>query len=114
MKFAILAAGILIGVPSWAHAYCSEPSVRLSVPDAPGAYGRPSVPYCLSSYKWSGKHECDSWELDSYQRDIDEYVTRLNTYVEEANELARKAKRYADEAYGYAVCEAREASSQHQ
>ncbi len=113
MKTVLVAFGILSATVGGAGAFCSEPYGKLTLPDAPGSYGRPNVPYCLSGYKWSGKHECDDWELDSYKREVSNYIDQLNTYVNEANEVARKAQRFAQEAYDYATCEADEVASQH-
>lgn len=114
MQRLFLSLGILWGTATTADAYCSEPYGRLTVPDVPGSFARPDVPYCLSSYQWSGRHECDSWELESYKREVEEYIEKLNSYVGEANDLARKAQQFAQEAYDYAVCEAEEVSKQHQ
>lgn len=109
----LLIAIILFGNVANASAFCSEPYVRITVPDAPGTFDRPSIPYCLTSFKWSGKHDCDSWELDRYKRDVSDYIEKLEAFVNDTNDLARKAKRYADEAYDYAVCEVDEVSGQH-
>ncbi len=105
---------LLSGTSAVANAFCSEPYDRLSVPDAPSGFERPDVPYCLSGYKWSGKHECDSWEIESYKKEVQEYIEELSSYVNEANELVQRAQQFAQEAYDYAVCEADEVSGQHQ
>jgi hypothetical protein len=110
----ILALVILFQLGASSYAFCYEPSLTVSVPDAPGSFARPSVPYCLSDYSWSGRHTCDSWELDSYKRNVDDYIAQLNRYIEEANDLASSVRRFAEEAYDYAVCEANEVSAQHQ
>ena len=114
MKRLFLSLSFLWGTAVTADAFCSEPYDPPTVPDAPGSYVRPSVPYCLSGYKWSGKHECDSWELDRYKREVEEYIDKLNSYVNDANDLAIEAQRFAQEAYNYARCEAEEVSTQHQ
>ena len=110
----ILAFAILLHLGASSHAFCYEPSIRISVPDAPRSFARPNVPFCMSGYRWSGTHTCDSWELDRYKRDVADYIDQLNSYVEEANDLARRVRRFAEEAYDYAVCEANEVSTQHQ
>lgn len=101
-------------VPGQAFAFCSEPYARLTIPTAPGSFNKPDVPYCLSSYKFSGSHTCDQWEIDSYKREIERYVDNLQTYVDEAYAVAKEASNYADEVQAYAECEAKEVSSQHQ
>ena len=114
MKRFAAALGIMLAGAGNAHAFCSEPYGRFSAPSAPGRFDRPDVPYCLSSYKWSGKHECDSWEIDSYKREVEEHIEKLNSFVSEANALSQQASRFAREAYDYARCEADEISNQHQ
>lgn len=108
-----LLTAILVSVSSQVWAYCYEPSARLSVPSSPSSFTRPSVPYCLSSYRFSGEHTCDQWEIDAYQRDVNEYVEQLQQYMNEAAEVARKAASFAEEAGEYARCEAEEVLSQH-
>lgn len=112
MKMLLLVL-VLACVPVPALAYCSEPSFSEDPPDAPGSYSRPDVPFCLQEYQWSGTHTCDSWELDSYKADVEDYVQRLNTYLEEANSFAEEAVEYAEDAAAYARCEADDVVSQH-
>jgi hypothetical protein len=100
----------LSAVTAWA--YCSEPSASLSLPDAP-SYSKPSVPYCLSSFKFSGEHTCDEWEISAYQRAVNQYVQELQEYSDEAAAVAREAVDYAQEAAEFAQCEASEAVGQH-
>lgn len=107
---------VLAFLPAPAFGYCYEPSVpsRLSAPDAPGSYSRPSVPYCLSTYSYSNEHTCDQWELDAYFSDVEVYVNSLQTYLVDFNEYARKVSRLEQEAEAYALCEAEEVSTQHE
>lgn len=117
MKLEIaLAVALTFGVISPAFAFCSEPSVSsyLRPPDVPGSYARPSVPYCLSSYRYSREHTCERWELDSYFSDVADYVNSLQTYLDETNEYARKVSRFTEEAETYANCEAEEVNTQHE
>ena len=90
-----------------AHAFCSEPTFSENKPDAP--YRAPSPPFCLSDFKWSRKHTCDDWEIDSYVDEINRYVRQLNDYVDEANSFAKNAITFAQEAAEFAECEAKEA-----
>lgn len=108
-----LLAAIFVSASSQTWAYCYEPSVHFSPPDGPASYSRPSVPYCLNSYRFSGEHTCDQWEIDSYQRAVDEYVDQLQEYMNEAAEVAKKAVSFAEEVEEYARCEAEEVLSQH-
>ncbi|MEJ1118082.1 hypothetical protein V9K92_06330 [Phyllobacterium sp. CCNWLW109] len=96
-----------------ASAYCSKPSQSIDFPDGPGSYDRPSVPFCLSGYKFSGTHTCEDYELTSYQSDIEEYIGKLNKYIRDNNDAAEEAAAYALAVAKYAQCEADEASSQH-
>lgn len=77
-------------------------------------FGRPDVPYCLSSYSYSGTHTCDNWEIESYFSEVDDYVNSLQAYLDEFNEYTRKVSRLAQEAEAYAICEAEEVSTQHE
>lgn len=104
---------VAVLTPFQAFAYCSEPYGRVTFPDAPGSYAKPSVPYCLSSYSYSGTHTCEEWEISSYQNDVESYVSKLQAYADESLEAARKAARLAQEAQDYAKCQADEVSSQH-
>lgn len=108
-----LAMGCLPAFAVPAHA-CSEPSFYGTAPDGPSSYEKPDVPYCLQDYRWSGRHTCDEWELNSYQREVDDYVRKLNDYIREANTFAEEAIAHAESAADYARCQAREVSTQHQ
>lgn len=110
---AYILAGLLAMAATEAAAYCSEPSFSETAPDAPGTYERPDVPYCLQEYRWSGRHTCDDWEIDSYQNEVNDYVDELNDYLSEVVAFANEATRYAQEADDYARCEAQEVVSQH-
>ncbi|MDR7029824.1 hypothetical protein [Rhizobium rosettiformans] len=112
IRFALLFV-IFASASSNAWAYCYEPSESFSPPEGPSSYSKPSVPYCLSSYRFSGEHTCEQWEIDSYQRDVEEYVDKLQVYMNEAAEVARQAATFAEEVETYARCEAEEVLSQH-
>ena len=109
-----LAVIFAVCIPSWGFAYCSEPSFSESEPDAPSSYQKPSVPYCLSEYSYSGKHTCDEWEIDSYFDEVNRYIRKLRDYVQEAKEFANEAIQFANEAVEYANCEAKDVKSQHE
>ncbi|MFC4215542.1 hypothetical protein ACFP4H_02130 [Pseudophaeobacter arcticus] len=121
--------------PQSALAYCSEPSFYSSEPEfsgsepsAPPSYQKPDVPYCLSSYSYSGTHTCEEYELDAYFDEINEYIDDLNDYykealefseearafAEEANSFANEVARHADDVLRYAKCEAEEVKQQHE
>lgn len=112
-RVVVLSMVLAVGAMSDAHAYCSEPYLSVTIPDPPGSYDRPDVPFCLSSYKWSGEHDCDSWDLDRYKDEVEEYIEELNDFVEEVDQLAREISLFADEALTYAKCEAEEVATQH-
>jgi hypothetical protein len=97
-----------------AAARCSEPSIYGSPPEAPRSYHKPDVPYCLSSFSYSGTHTCEDWELDSYKREVSDYIDKLNDYLREASDFARQVNVYVSEVESYAKCEADEVLSQHE
>lgn len=126
---------VLIFQSSSALAYCSEPSHYTSEPsfsgsepDAPASYTKPSVPYCLGEYSYTGKHTCEEYELDSYFSEVDRYLSELNSYIEDAVNYSNEARRFANEVIDfsnsirqfaedvveYADCEARDVKSQHE
>lgn len=88
------------------QAYCSAPSIFSQPPTAPGTYGRPSVPMCLSNYEISGQHTCSNWEINNYIDDVNSYVRELSDYAEDAQRFANDAATFADDALVYAECEA--------
>lgn len=103
-----------LGYAGPAHCFCSEPSFSESAPDAPSSFDQPDVPYCLSTFSYSGKHSCDSWEIDSYKAEVEGYVEKLQEYANETAAFANSASNFASEAARFAKCEAEEAVSQHQ
>lgn len=107
-----LAFGVTTVVP--AAAFCWSPSFNNRPPEPPGTFGKPDVPYCLSSYRFSGEHTCSTWEVDSYKREVSDYIDKLNAYLAEASDFARQANRFVSEAESYAKCEADEVLSQHE
>lgn len=108
----LLSTALLLSMSSATLAYCSEPSASISLPDAP-SYSRPSVPYCLSNFRFSGEHTCGEWEINAYQRSVNQYIGELQEYMDEAASAARDAANYAEEAAEYARCEAEEVAGQH-
>ncbi|WP_228866183.1 hypothetical protein [Roseibium aggregatum] len=113
-KRGLLSAAALLMTVNSAFAFCSEPSLYESAPDAPGSFYKPDVPYCLSQYKWTSKHTCDQWEIDSYISDVNDYIRKLNDYADEARDFAEAATNFANDAIDYAECEAEDAKSQHE
>ena len=127
--------GVWIVWPSAISAFCSEPSFYGSepsfpetAPSAPSSYQKPTIPYCLSSYSYSGTHTCEEYELDAYFAEVNEYIDHLNEYVaesvefsdaatayaKEAIEFANSATEFADEVYSYSECEAENVKQQHE
>lgn len=97
-----------------AFAYCSGPYDPDDPPDMPGSYSRPDVPYCLSSYSYSGKHTCSEWELRSYFDEVDEYQQKLRNYIRELEGYQAEVEAYVEAAAAYAVCEFDEVVAQHE
>lgn len=115
MMLASLATFVVIfGSAEQSHAYCSDPSFYQTAPVAPSSYSKPDVPFCLSTYSYSGTHTCDDWEVDSYLDEVKDYVRKLQNYADEANDFANTAIRFANEAMDYAKCEAKEVNTQHE
>ncbi len=83
-----------------ASAICFDPSFYEDAPSAPVRYlsSKPSVPYCLSGYGYSGKHTCSQWELDDYFDDVAKYAQDMQRYYEEAVAFANEATEFANEA----------------
>lgn len=96
---------VIIAAPNSALAYCSEPYASVTLPSSPGSYKKPSVPYCLSGYKYSRTHTCEDWEITSYQEDVEEYLEELQDYANEAVAAANRAITFANNAKEYAKCE---------
>ena len=102
-RVAFLCATFLLA-PTLALAFCSEPHGDVTLPDAPGSFHKPTTPYCLSGYKFSGKHACSDWEITSYQNEVESYLTKLRTYANEAVDAANEAITFAEDAKAYAKC----------
>ena len=84
-----------------AFAFCSEPNA----PDSPSTLFKPSLPYCLRGYSYSGTHDCEDYEIDNYKSKVADYIRELNDYISEV-------QRYHDEAVDYAKCEAEDVKNQ--
>lgn len=131
-----VAATLIVAVfPYGAQAYCSEPSFYSSepsfsgsAPSAPPSYQKPDVPYCLSSYSYSGSHTCEDYELESYFDEVNDYIDEINEFYREATEFAEEARAYAvqaadfandalshaDDVLYYSKCEADDVKQQHE
>lgn len=98
----IMFAGLAISSPAQA-AYCSAPST-------PGIYSRPQKPtpprkpICLSSY--SGANTCNSWEISTYNSEVDRYNRALDAFKSEADRYVQALSAYVRDAQNYAKCEA--------
>jgi len=95
-----------------ALAWCSEPSMWSGPPSAPGAFSKPNVPYCFSGYSISGKHSCDSWEIESYLDEVQAYVSELRRYADDARSFAEDAIDYSSAVVEYVNCEIEEVAQQ--
>ena len=112
MKKILVAAStiFLASMSSQALSYCSEPSMYASAPDAPSSYSKPSKPYCMSSYQFTGKHDCSEWELSQYLSEVEDYIEKLRGYAEAAQNFAEEAISFSSDAIDYANCEIRDAA----
>ena len=93
MQFRALGISVLAGVSlsGNVNAYCFEPTA----PTAQFSFSRLSVPYCLSSYSYSGQHTCEQWEIDSYISEVEAFQRELNSYLDEVRAFAADAGDYA-------------------
>jgi len=57
-----------------AFAYCRAPG---RAPEAPRSYDKPRVPNCLQDARYGEEPECDDFELDRYEREVDRYLEKL-------------------------------------
>lgn len=89
-----------------AFAWCSEPNIYSTPPNPPSSFSKPSPPYCLTSYKYTGENSCSQYEIDSYIDDVNNYIVDLTSFAEEAQNFARDANDFANKAVEYANCEA--------
>ncbi|MDO9029763.1 MAG: hypothetical protein Q7V09_04970 [Hydrogenophaga sp.] len=100
MKY--LLASALVLTSGVAHSFCMEPTApRVSVFAV-----EPSAPFCLSGFKYSGKHSCSRYDLDRYKSEVEDFIRQMTEYGTQAQAAARK---YATEAQDYAVCRANSA-----
>jgi len=134
MRFATV-FGLSLSVTQPALSFCSEPNFFESAPSfssyplssAP-TYQKPSVPFCLSEYSWSGSHTCEAYEIDRYFDEVNAYIDALNSYLDEVRTYANEARefansaisffeevdRFSQDALSFASCEADDARSQHE
>jgi hypothetical protein len=102
---AIFLAGL--GTSDHSYAFCSEPTVAaVNVFGVSSFSSPPSPPFCLSGYRYSGKHSCSEWELSSYRSAVEDYVEGYKRYQAEALNVA---KRFLDDANEYSRCRINEA-----
>lgn len=102
MNFFLLGIAIVL-FSAKLFAYCMEPSVS-NFPSVP--YNKPSLPYCLLDYEFTGKHSCSKLDIDIYIQEINSYIQDLQFYTKEVKEYAIKLVENAND---YAICEAEEA-----
>ena len=89
LRLAVTQAVLL--APSLVNAFCSEPSA----PSAPYG-GPPDAPYCFN--EWNKTHTCDSYEIDSWIDEVNDYIRGMANYAEEA-------QAYANDAVAFAQCQ---------
>ena len=92
-------------------AFCSEPTMgSVSVFGVSSFSSPPPPPYCLSNYRYSGRHSCDAWELSSYRSSVEDYVESYKRYQREALNVTQ---RFLDAANEYSRCRIDEAIDQY-
>lgn len=107
--------------------FSAQPDTYLEVPDiVPEDFARPEMPFCYANFEITGRHECESWEVEDYRAEVERYVFNLKEYAADALEFARAADRvatafrdYADRAEEFArdardfrKCETRDARNE--
>lgn len=98
-----LTIALVAGIES-ASAFCYAPSA----PDAPSSFLRPTeptVPYCVNEF--TRTHNCDDWEIDAYNSDLEMYRNDVDNYVRELKNYASEAESFLGEVIEYANCEIR-------
>ena len=73
-----------------ATAFCSQPSPPMFKPTPP------RVPFCVDTF--SNTHTCDTWEINSYNNDVETYNREVEDYIDNMQD-------YVDDAVAYAKCE---------
>ncbi|WAT16901.1 hypothetical protein OZN62_08100 [Aurantiacibacter sp. MUD11] len=91
MKFKLLVTAALafaagVSVPAIEanaqFSFCSQPL-------APSTYlTKPRTPFCATT------RSCSQWEVDSYQRQVDDYFRALRRYANEVDDYYNDAQRY--------------------
>jgi hypothetical protein len=92
LTLVLLAAGAAVGTGVLLQAI-DELLFRALLPS------RPFKPYCAAI------KTCLPWEVDKYQREMENYVEELKRYVQQAHKAAHA---YAEDAVKYAKCELNE------
>ena len=87
----------LLLAPLWAQASCYKP--YMSAYSEPSPPSRPARPYCAAI------KTCLQWEVDKYQRDMENYAEELKRYVQQVHKAANA---YVADAVTYAKCELKE------
>ena len=104
MKSFLTIMVIVLFIPTYVLAYCSEPRA----PSAPSTYSKPSkpsIPFCVNEF--SNTHTCDDWEINSYNSDLDRYKYEVDDYQRSLQSFVNDAGDFAREAHDYANCEIR-------
>jgi hypothetical protein len=81
---AAFAAGnfVNVGAASAAYGFCSAPM-------APSAFlSKPTKPYCFAA------RNCSSWQINSYNSDVDRYYEQLRRYADEVDDYYNEATKY--------------------
>lgn len=123
MKGVMCAVAVTLLAAGPASALCFQPTFFERAPSAPMQpyLSKPRVPYCLSSYAYSGTHSCSKWEIDSYFDDVSDYVDDVKEYNDDvvrfanaAVAFANAASRYSDKVYDFALCDIKDVNTQHE
>ena len=101
----LLSGIMIIFCSTSAYAFCFQPTMYETQPSPPLSFSKPSVPFCLSGYEYSGTHNCATWELENYFDEVEAYADDLREYSQRAWEFAEAAADFAAEATDYANCE---------
>lgn len=112
MKRLCAAIGLVLLSAQHAQPYCAKPSASLffDFPEPPTV--RPTAPYCLLDFKYSGTHSCDEWEIDAYLNELETYRLRLVRYLNDVQEFVNTTDEMADQARRFADCSMKEALSE--
>jgi hypothetical protein len=82
--FRLIVTALFFLMPVLANAACFGGNVTMGYP-APSCW-EPNIPFCLLS------KDCDSYELDRFKRDLDDYSECIDRYTRNVDEDIRCAQ----------------------